>query len=752
MKTQPGKSANRNETKRNDLILVPSDGEPRALFSFYQKCWVNTGFTKKVTDMLILLLLLLVLTYRLVSIIHFFTFPCFLAFLCESCFTFTWFLCLCTRWTPALVTTCPGRLLQRVSEMELPAVDMFVTTADPVLEPPIITVNTVLSLLALDYPSHKLACYVSDDGCSPLTFHALVEACKFAQLWVPFCKKHHVQLRAPLRYFSHYKTLTGAESPEFKQEWLRMKDEYEDLRRRIEQGPAQLDGDLADFSNTERRNHPAIIKVIWENKKITSDGLPHLIYISREKRPKYPHHYKAGAMNTLARVSGLMTNAPYTLNLDCDMSVNNPMIALHAMCILLDPKSQKEVAFVQCPQHFCGALKDDPFGNQMVVLFKYMGGGLGGIQGSFYAGTNAFHRRKVLYGNTSDEELAQIFGGSKELVKSVALTFKDKTYSPNLNVSKSLEEAHQVASCGYEYGSGWGKQVGWMYGSMTEDVLTGLTIHTKGWRSEMCTPDPTAFSGCAPECGPGSLTQQKRWGIGLLEILFTKHCPILGIIFGKLQFREAMAYLWITTWAARSVPELCYAILPVYCIITNSTFFPRGQGIWIHVALFVVYNIHTLSEYIATGLSLRAWWNNQRMSRIVAMTAWPFSVLSVILKLLGTSDTVFEVTQKDQSSSSDDEDAGRFTFNTSPMFIPGTTVLLLQLIALATKLSRLQPAAQGGDGSGVGELFCVSYIILCYRPFLKGLFDKGKYGIPLSTVFKSAGLSFVFVLLCRRYH
>ncbi|RVW38922.1 Cellulose synthase-like protein B4 [Vitis vinifera] len=40
---------------------------------------------------------------------------------------------------------------------ELPPVDMFVTTADPTLEPPIITVNTVLSLLAVDYPANKLA-------------------------------------------------------------------------------------------------------------------------------------------------------------------------------------------------------------------------------------------------------------------------------------------------------------------------------------------------------------------------------------------------------------------------------------------------------------------------------------------------------------------------------------------------------------------------------------------------------------------
>lgn len=88
-------------------------------------------------------------------------------------------------------------------EVEVPAVDIFVTTADPVLEPPIITVNTVLSLMALDYPAKKLGCYVSDDGCSALTLYALSEAVKFAKIWVPFCKKYEVQVRAPFRYFSN---------------------------------------------------------------------------------------------------------------------------------------------------------------------------------------------------------------------------------------------------------------------------------------------------------------------------------------------------------------------------------------------------------------------------------------------------------------------------------------------------------------------------------------------------------------------
>ena len=104
---------------------------------------------------------------------------------------------------------------------ELPPVDVFITTTDPMLEPPIITINTVLSLLAVEYPANKLACYVSDDGCSPLTFYSLSEALKFAKIWVPFCKKYKVKVRAPFRYFSDDLPSTG--SLEFQYEWRRMK-------------------------------------------------------------------------------------------------------------------------------------------------------------------------------------------------------------------------------------------------------------------------------------------------------------------------------------------------------------------------------------------------------------------------------------------------------------------------------------------------------------------------------------------------
>ncbi|GJR56761.1 hypothetical protein Tco_1498923 [Tanacetum coccineum] len=42
-------------------------------------------------------------------------------------------------------------------------------------------------------------------------------------------------------------------------------------------------------------------QVISENKEDTPSDVPHVIYISREKSLKHPHHFKAGAMNVLGK-------------------------------------------------------------------------------------------------------------------------------------------------------------------------------------------------------------------------------------------------------------------------------------------------------------------------------------------------------------------------------------------------------------------------------------------------------------------
>ncbi|RCV12121.1 hypothetical protein SETIT_2G243800v2 [Setaria italica] len=73
---------------------------------------------------------------------------------------------------------------------------------NPQTEPPSLVISTVLSVMAYNYPAEKLSMYLSDDGCSILTFYALWEASVFAEHWLPFCKRCNIEPRSPAAYFS----------------------------------------------------------------------------------------------------------------------------------------------------------------------------------------------------------------------------------------------------------------------------------------------------------------------------------------------------------------------------------------------------------------------------------------------------------------------------------------------------------------------------------------------------------------------
>lgn len=183
----------------------------------------------------------------------------------DICFGLYWVVTQASRWNPVWRFTFADRLSRRYGN-DLPRLDVFVCTADPVIEPPLLVVNTVLSVAALDYPPEKLAVYLSDDGGSELTFYALTEAAEFAKTWVPFCKKFNVESRSPAAYLSS-KAKNGLDSAA--EEVAKL---YREMAAKIEtattlgrvpeearlkhgEGFSQWDSDAT------RRNHATILQV-----------------------------------------------------------------------------------------------------------------------------------------------------------------------------------------------------------------------------------------------------------------------------------------------------------------------------------------------------------------------------------------------------------------------------------------------------------------------------------------------------------
>ncbi|KAG2653657.1 hypothetical protein PVAP13_1NG463800 [Panicum virgatum] len=200
----------------------------------------------------------------------------------ELWFGFYWVLTLSVRWSPVYRRTFPDRLARRYKEEELPGVDIFVCTADPTLEPPMLVISTVLSVMAYDYPPEKLNIYLSDDTSSAITLYALYEASEFAKHWVPFCKKYKVEPRSPAAYFAKADSPPDACNPK---EWFALKEIHKDLTNRVSSVvnsgkiPEAAECKVGDFTqwnaSTTCTDHPSIVQVRRGFMSIITSKLDH---------------------------------------------------------------------------------------------------------------------------------------------------------------------------------------------------------------------------------------------------------------------------------------------------------------------------------------------------------------------------------------------------------------------------------------------------------------------------------------------
>ncbi|CAF1887531.1 unnamed protein product [Brassica napus] len=185
-----------------------------------------------------LVILAVFLRYRLLNPVHDALGLWLTSVICEIWFAVSWILDQFPKWFPIDRETYLDRLslrYEREGEPNMLApVDVFVSTVDPMKEPPLVTSNTLLSILAMDYPVEKISCYVSDDGASMLTFDSLAETAEFARKWVPYCKKFSIEPRAPEMYFTlKIDYLKDKVQPTFVKERRAMKREYEEFKVRI---------------------------------------------------------------------------------------------------------------------------------------------------------------------------------------------------------------------------------------------------------------------------------------------------------------------------------------------------------------------------------------------------------------------------------------------------------------------------------------------------------------------------------------
>ncbi|PHT94719.1 hypothetical protein T459_02601 [Capsicum annuum] len=185
-------------------------------------------------------------------------------------------------------------------------VDVFVCIIDPAIEPPIMVINTELSVITYNYPTEKLSVYLLDDVGSELTFYALLEAFHFTKHWLPYCKKFNIELRSPAAYFASL-SVSDQSDPDFSKIKSQIKQNYDTLNflNRIHIYPRKA---MLLSSRYKQKYQKLLIRILIDSrdeemKDIDGVRLPTFVYAAQEKHPQHLHNFKAGAMNALASLS-----------------------------------------------------------------------------------------------------------------------------------------------------------------------------------------------------------------------------------------------------------------------------------------------------------------------------------------------------------------------------------------------------------------------------------------------------------------
>lgn len=784
---------------------------------------------------------------------------------CEIWFGFSWILDQLPKLCPINRATdleCLKEKFERPSaenplgKSDLPGVDFFVSTADPDKEPPLVTANTILSILAVDYPVEKLACYVSDDGGALLTFEALAEAASYARLWVPFCRKHSIEPRNPESYFNLKGDATKNKvRPDFVRDRRKLKREYDEFKVRINSLPdvirrrsdacnareeikakrAQMESGvefleplnvpkatwMADGTQWPgiwttavrdhgRGDHSGIIQVMLRppssdplygsaGEESTVDlaevdiRLPMLVYVSREKRAGYDHNKKAGAMNALVRASAIMSNGAFILNLDCDHYVYNSEAVREGMCFMMASQGEN-ICYVQFPQRFEGIDPNDRYANHNTVFFDGNMRALDGLQGPMYVGTGCMFRRVALYGfdppsvsgncccagrrkrqRTTQEALdaeaeamerqllPKRFGGSEMLLESIPVAeFQGRPLATHSGVrhgrpagalgaerealtTATVAEAITAISCWYEDKTEWGQRVGWIYGSVTEDVVTGYRMHNRGWRSVYCVTARDAFRGTAPINLTDRLQQVLRWATGSVEIFFSRNNALLA--GSRMKFLQRIAYLNVGIYPFTSVFLLVYCFLPALSLFSNQFIVQTLSTVFLIYLLVITVALCSLAvlEIKWSAITLQEWWRNEQFWLIGGTSAHLAAVLQGLLKVIAGIDISFTLTSKATAEMEDDEFADLYVFKWTSLMIPPLTIMMVNLIAIAVAVARTIYSTNPQWSKLIGGVFFSIWVLMHLYPFAKGL--MGRRGRTPTIIWVWAGLLSVTISL-----
>ncbi|KVH88497.1 Cellulose synthase, partial [Cynara cardunculus var. scolymus] len=482
-------------------------------------------------------------------------------------------------------------------------------------------------------------------------FYALLETSCFCKYWLPFCKRYKIEPRSPSAYFTeaHISPITN--------EWSSIKPEEltEELKK-----------EHRGFKNGKSVQANVTIRLLSNAIDTEGNTLPALVYMAREKRPEWHHSRSHERLDKGVIADTQQRNySKYGLRHVLE-TIQNP----YEMQCVFSWMSRRASGL--CSYNFHRTLTT----SQQTMFTAILQGSSMRLEvwtltwGAYMSEVGAFTGEMLCVAEAIAR--TQDFNWDKE---------NHKTMIEGIDV---LEKACKIlAICTYEQNTRWGKEMGLKYGCAVEDVINGIAIKCRGWRSVPLQPRKKR-----------TLIQTKRWAEGDFQIFLSKYCPLV-YGHGRIPLKLQISYCCYLLWALNCWATLYYVVVPSYCLLRGISLFPKLSSYWFlpFAYVFVGKYAYSLGEFYWTGETLKGWWNDQRMWLYRRLTSYLFAFFDVVLKSMGFTNTNSIITSKVA-----DEDASQ-RYNreimefgaTFPMFNILSTLALVNLFSFLKGVNTDDP-------------------------------------------------------------
>jgi len=252
------------------------------------------------------------------------------------------------------------------------------------------------------------------------------------------------------------------------------------------------------------------------------------------------YHAKAGNLNNA--IFNIGTKGQFIVVFDCDMVCEPEFVnALLPHFYHKDPSTgeyeiDENIALVQSPQSFYGVPVNDPLGQQYRYFYGPVLQGWDGAGSAPCCGTNVMFSRKCL---TSQ------------------------------NVTGNN---------------------GFAYGSVTEDFLTSMCLHSLGYKSKYV--HEYLARGLSPDSLNDFMKQRLRWAAGAVEIFIRNN----ALFCSGLNMRQTYLYFWSGFQAIIAYPLLMVCVVPFISLADKNIQVSPSQAdeYLYYMGTFLFFNIWML--------------------------------------------------------------------------------------------------------------------------------------------------------------